>query len=265
MAASLQAQRHQTSSHPHFQLAVEHPEPPAIHEYVEDHEEFTIRLANTAGQRNSANVLIEKMYSWRGYQTTAPANEDHNKITLLIFKLGQSVGTISLNLDSESGLLLDELYKAEADELRRSGRQLSEVCKFAVDHVVNSKRLLATMFHIVFIYAYRIHDRTDFLIEVNPRHVAFYRRMLGFERLGVERTCARVAAPALLLRLKLEHMCRMIQTFGGCGCGVPGERSLYPNFFSPAEEAGITGRILAVHPLRQVTSINAGAYRTPPN
>jgi len=244
MAALLSAQPDQASFRPHFPLALEHPESPGIHEYVEDHEEFVVRLANTAGHRNSASVLIEKMYAWRGYQTDPPTSHDHNRITLLVFKLGQSVGTVSLNLDSESGLLLDELYKPEADKLRQLGRRLSEVCKFAVDHVVNSKRLLATMFHIVFIFAYRIHNCTDFLIEVNPRHVAFYRRMLGFERWGEERTCARVAAPALLLRLDLDHMCRMIQAFGGRGDGARGERSLYPYFFSPAEEKGITRRIL---------------------
>ena len=36
------------------------------------------------------------------------------------------------------------------------------------------------LFHIAYIFARRMHDRTDLLIEVNPRHVRFYERMLGF-------------------------------------------------------------------------------------
>ena len=61
------------------------------------------------------------------------------------------------------------------------------------------------MFHIAYMYARRLHRCTDILIEVNPRHVRFYRSMLGFEVLGPERTCPRVNAPAVLLRLRLDH------------------------------------------------------------
>ncbi len=135
----------------------------------------------------------------------------------------------------------------EANRLRNSGRRICEVTKFAIEHVVKSRRLLASLFHVVFIYAYRIHGCTDFLIEINPRHVAFYKKMLGFEDWGDTKVCPRVSAPARLLRLDLSYMRKMIQLLGGHGEGIPGEKSLYPYFFSPEEEDGITGRLMPTH------------------
>ena len=49
-----------------------------------------------------------------------------------------------------------------------------------------------------------VHGVTDVFIEVNPRHVAFYSRALGFVVLGDERICARVGAPSVLLHLDVE-------------------------------------------------------------
>lgn len=53
------------------------------------------------------------------------------------------------------------------------------------------------------------------MIEVNPRHVEFYRRMLGFEMFGAERLCNRVNAPAVLLRLDLSYARQQIEKLGG--------------------------------------------------
>jgi hypothetical protein len=47
-------------------------------------------------------------------------------------------------------------------------------------------------------------DITDMFIEVNPRHVPFYRRAFGFRVAAPERTCPRVLAPSVLLRLEVD-------------------------------------------------------------
>ena len=44
------------------------------------------------------------------------------------------------------------------------------------------------------------HSFDYVVIEVNPRHVRYYERMLGFEVIGPERMNPRVEAPAVLLR-----------------------------------------------------------------
>ena len=41
-------------------------------------------------------------------------------------------------------------------------------------------------------------------MEVNPRHVRYYQRCLGFRQLGEVRQCLRVDAPAVLLHQEID-------------------------------------------------------------
>ena len=43
---------------------------------------FHIRLANSAGRREAASLLIRKMYGWRGYSVDVHDAHEANKITL---------------------------------------------------------------------------------------------------------------------------------------------------------------------------------------
>jgi hypothetical protein len=205
---------------------------------------FKIRLANSEGRRESADLLIREMYSWRGYDTAGVLNDEPNRITLMADLRGNAIGTLTIGIDSTAGLLVDQLYKDEIDRLRLAKALVCEFTKLAVDQGSNSRRVLAALFHLAFIYAHKIHGATDLVIEVNPRHVVFYKRMLGFAQLGEERMCPRVKAPAVLLRLACAEVARNIAKYGGTMQEVPGVRSLYPFAFSPADEAGITQRLL---------------------
>ena len=111
---------------------------------------------------------------------------------------------------------------------------------------VRSKTSLANLFHLAVIYARDIHQCTDIIIEVNPRHRRFYERMLGFAQEGQLKINPRVDAPAYLLRVSLDFVTDQIQKFGGTFSddGVTTERSFYPYFFSPREERGIINRLL---------------------
>lgn len=206
-------------------------------------EEFKVRLATTEDRRKSASLLIEKMYSWRGYDAEALAR-DPNKITLVAYQNDRVVGTLTLGLDSPSGMVVDQLYKPEADRLRAESRVPCDITRLAVDQEIKSKSVLAALFHLSFIYGHNIHRATDFLIEVNPRHVSFYQRMLGFETFGEEKTCPRVNAPAVLLRLDLDYANQQIVQYGGAASAAKGVKSIYPYFFSRDDELGITQRLL---------------------
>lgn len=208
-------------------------------------QEFKVRLAHNEDRRKSASMLVEKMYSWRGYETDA-LKKDPNHITLVAHQGDKIVGTVTLGLDSPSGIAVDELYKAEVDKLRAQSRKVAELTKLAVDEGVGSKLVLAALFHIAFIYAFHIHKYSDFVIEVNPRHVPFYKRMLGFEQIGNEQICARVGAPAVLLHLDLDYIDRKITKVGGILPPPSGEKSLYPYGFSKQDELGIAQRLQSV-------------------
>lgn len=205
---------------------------------------FNVRVATSDGPRAAASVLLRKMYAWRGYAFEVDEDQAGNKITLFADTGGQLVGTMSLCLDRAGALPADTIFSDLLDPLRAQGRKLAEPSRLAIDKGV-SKRVFAAMIHISYIYAHRIHGYTDYVIEVNPRHVAFYKHMLGFAEFGGERACARVGAPAVLLRLPLDYMGAQIRKWGGLMERHGGERSFYPYFFPAWDEPGITARLMA--------------------
>jgi hypothetical protein len=205
---------------------------------------FHIRMANSARRREAASLLIRKMYGWRGYAFEPNRFHEANKITLYAETGGNVVGTMSLCLDSDMLLPADDNFGDKLDLLRAQGRRLCEPSRLAIDKGV-SKRVFASLIHISYIYARNIHRYSDYVIEVNPRHVMFYQRMLGFHDFGAERECTRVGAPAVLLRLPLEHMGEQIARWGGKMEQHGEERSFYPYFFASSDEPGITARLIA--------------------
>lgn len=229
---------------PLHNLTLERQELSGTNSLALEQEMFKVRLANSEGRRESADLLIKKMYTWRGYDTSGVINDAPNRITLMADLKGKIIGTLTLGLDSSTGLLVDQLYKDEIDCLRDQQRFVCEFTKLAVDQDAHSKRVLAALFHLAFIYAHKIHGATDLVIEVNPRHAVFYKRMLGFTQLGTERMCPRVNAPAILLRLTAEYVAENTVRYGGSMRELPNVRSLYPFAFSPEDEAGITQRLL---------------------
>jgi hypothetical protein len=205
---------------------------------------FTIRTADSHGLRSSASILINRMYATRGYQSKGlPAEQQPTRITLVASEVEDTIGTISIGFDSPSGLNVDDLFSEETDALRDAGHKICEFTTLAMDSVVRSKRVLASLFHVAYIYGHRMMGFDCLLIEVNPRHVRYYERMLGFKVIGPQRLNRRVNAPAVLLCLDFAHARDQIAVFGGKAESSPLERSLYPYFFSHPEEAGIVGRL----------------------
>lgn len=207
---------------------------------------FGIRVADTEEGRNSASMLINKMYAWRGYQGTHRLEDNPNQITLSAVDQGEVFGTVTLGIDSPMGILADEVFKDHLDEMRGRGARLCEISKLAFDPTVRSKAALGSLFHILYIYATHLYQCTDAVIEINPRHRRYYETMLGFQNQSELRNNPRVNAPAHLMWLSLDYMGKEIKRLGGAPDPQSEERSLYPYFFSPREEAGIAERLLLI-------------------
>jgi hypothetical protein len=206
---------------------------------------FKIRVAKREGFQRAAGTLVERRYSGRGYDTPAQRQEPH-LFTFVAYDEGKLVGTVGIRLDSEGGLGADDLYRDEIDILRANGCRLCEFTRLAVDVTAVSKSVLAGLFHTAYLYAGAVHGCTFMVIEVNPRHVPFYRRALGFEPLGPERLNQKVNAPAVLLCASFEAIAAGLRKFGGKYREFPQERSLFPYGFSPQEEEGILQRLRAL-------------------
>lgn len=203
---------------------------------------ITIRLADTDGQRNRANMLLERMYAWRGYRTNQKLRLAPDSITFTATSEEEVIGTLTLTVDSLAGLASDNTFKDELDGFRGGpGARLCELTKFAFDTSAPARPRLAALFHIIFIYGSFHFDCTDLLIEVNPRHRRFYEVMLGFRALGAPRLNASVNAPSQLMWLNVGDIRQLIDKYAG-NERYKG-RTLYTHFFSAKEEQGISGRL----------------------
>jgi len=213
-------------------------------------DQFKIRLAHNDVRTRDAKFFVEKRYSEAGYHGEGgpTLNSCPESITLATYHGDDVIGTMTLGFDVGNGLLADELYKAEIDVLRARGSSVAEITKFALDTKMTSKRFLAAMFNVAYIYLCNLWSYTDLVIEVNPAHAPFYIRMLGFEVLGSERMCPRVNAPAVLLWLNLIEKQKVMRAVAGHHELTKQDRTLYPYFFPAQEEARITERLMRVEP-----------------
>lgn len=225
-------------------MCIEQEEIAGTREMAQQKDKFRVRLLSSDNEkREGTSLLIEKMYSWRGYHTKKQIDEAPNRITLVAEFDGHIYGTITVNLDSDTGLSADETYPDVMHGLRDSGRRVCEFGKFAVEQSVRSKRLMGTLFHLMCIYAFRLQHCDDVLIEVNPRHRAFYEKYLAFVPAAEERMCDRVGAPAILLRLTREVYRSRVDELGGRWRDLKEEKSMYKYFFPRPEEDAIVERL----------------------
>lgn len=179
--------------------------------------EVDVSVAKSFEDLRSASELVRHQYAARSYfaDTEHPdQNMRHasKRATVILACSGeQVVGTLTVVIDSPSGLLADEINRDLIGPLRSSGLRLGEVVRLAVRHQrdTDSRKVLAALFNAV--HGLGVANGLDeLLIEVNPRHVGFYRRALCFKVAGEERVCPRVNAPSVLLRMRLTDLTRKI-------------------------------------------------------
>jgi hypothetical protein len=175
-----------------------------------EHAEFEIGLADTPILRNQCNELVNAMYAWRGYEAQNDARSSAYELTLQASRAGRVIGTLTVCRDSFSGIPADALYKDHIDAYRTRGASVCELTRFAIEPSHRSKDLLGALFYHAYVHGGICGGLTDAFIEVNPRHVAFYKRLLRFEQIGEEKTCERVNAPAVLLHREVASVARQI-------------------------------------------------------
>jgi hypothetical protein len=210
-------------------------------------DDVSIRVAARDEDVDAVGMLVMRMYRSRGYLIPAPGgntDEGPRRVTLEAASKGATVGTLSIGLDGPRGLQADALYRREIGAFRASGARVCEFTRLALDADDCGRDALAALFHIGFIFAYRIHRATDLFIEVNPRHALFYRRKLGFEIAGEQKLCPRVNAPAVLLHKRLRTFADELMRWGGLR--VPANKTFYALCLTPWEENEVVDAIRAM-------------------
>lgn len=211
--------------------------------------DFTIRIVEQR-RTHCVDRLVTRMYRSRGYAVddTAPGRtaSGGSAVTLAALRGNTTVGTLSVNVSEGWALNAEVLYEKEIAPYRALGRRVCEFTRLAMQMNESSKEALAALFHAGYIFGHHVLRANDLFIEVHPRHAPFYLRKLGFARVGDERVCPRVDAPALLLHKDLEDGAQELSRLGGLR--TPSNRTFYAFMLTPAEESMVLQRLL--NPLR---------------
>ena len=207
--------------------------------------EYRIRVASAVDERIAAWRLVRTVYEgmhyaphdgsdlWYGIHDAIPSTT-----TFAAGRRGDMVAALSLVFDGPMGLPADALFGAETRTMRRQGKRLCEI----VSLVNTEKRLgakielLKHMFKLAYVTARELEGATDFIITVNPHHVAYYRRALLFGVRGGEKTYEKVSgAPAVLLGLDLRGA---ETTYRERFDHLPGEKNFYRFFKADLDRIG---------------------------
>lgn len=178
------------------------------------------RIAQSPEEIEAAHQLVHRRYAWRGYDVPSPApgmcashvdsaNAPVREITFVATDDVDTVGTITLGLDGDDGLLAERTHGDAVAQRRAAGASVCELTRLAVAERADSRSVLAALFNVAYV-AGSVHGVTDVFIEVNPRHVGFYTRVLGFAVAAAEKFCERVHAPSVLLTLAIEELERRL-------------------------------------------------------
>jgi len=131
-------------------------------------------------------------------------------VTFVSVYRGAMIASVTLVMDTEIGLPMDEIYHKELKPLRAAGRKLTEATMFADRRHRDFRRAIPMLFFLmkrVFDYATLIAKANDLCITINPRHEGFFEKFLYFRPLGDLRTYPSVRDnPAVAKRLDLDSV-----------------------------------------------------------
>jgi hypothetical protein len=187
--------------------------------YDRGEHQATVRasVASAPSQMSEAERLVRERYAWRGYaiphEVESRDDDNRDAVTLVAEAGGFTVGTLTLGFDGPLGLYVDQTYPDEIGAARSRGRRVCELTRLALAQQADSQIVLSVLFGLAYAIGTVMRDVTDVFIEVNPRHAAFYRRVMGFVVESGERLCERVRAPAVLLRLSIDELEARLETY----------------------------------------------------
>jgi len=155
-----------------------------------------VKIASERAEFEQAFQLLSEKYRARGYEPPSPKpfrfTPYHvlNQTQTLVAKYGERVvATFSLVPDNDSlGLPMENLYSEEIKALRRTGYRLAEVTSLADRDLASSDFL--RVFRVLIKLAIQVHVHRggdSWVIAIHPRHATFYRKILGFRKLGPRR------------------------------------------------------------------------------
>ncbi|HEY0954615.1 MAG TPA: hypothetical protein VGE36_07660 [Roseateles sp.] len=207
-----------------------------------------LALASDFGALDGAALrLVQRRYTERGLAVKGErysSRHEDGDVVCTAHDGERVVGTLTVRFDGPGGLNADLVFGAELAPWRAAGVRLCEFGSLALDHQAgDARRLLAQLFHFAYLHAHRRAQGERRVIEVHPRHVAFYRRLLGWLPCTTARHNPRVGAPAVLMSFDLATVRGQIALWGGRPELLARARSLYPLAWDRATEDAMLAQL----------------------
>jgi hypothetical protein len=208
--------------------------------------EFTIKLANTLEERETAFNLAYRVYLHKGYidknsnkLLVNPYDFDDSTVILIVQdRFKSTVGSVTLVFDGLSKLPAENIYSAELRSLRKTGSRIAEMSRLVIDIAFrNSKEILVLLFNYAAIYIRLVENFNSLIIECNPRHKKFYLTLMKCDEVGQEKACPQVQnALAVLLHLTSEKYEMGLRNCTNIGLNNRLDKSLYPFYLKLGQE-----------------------------
>lgn len=224
--------------------------------------QFTIKIANTLAEREAVFRMSYQIYLEKGFikpnsQNWMVQNYDFDEESVILMVQDQErnlAGSVTMVFDGNSRLPAEKIYSKELKKLRNSGDKMVEISRLVINPAYrNSKEILVLLFNYLSIYSYHVKNFSSLVVEVNPRHKDYYKKLMSFDEIGEEKACPMVQnAPAVLLHLPLKRYQSEVIRFKNQYIADKKERSLYASFLKPEQES-----LVAYYLQKQATPMSA--------
>lgn len=190
-----------------------------------------------APRGKSSNLLCTHSHAWFDGSQTPPGGVP-NALTATIEHDGVAVASVTFVFAGSLGLAVEKNFPQEMRLLRqRHGNLLCEMTSFVLDRQKKSRRMVAGLLHIVYLYARQSKQMEGLLIQIKPRHADLFEKAFGFRKLS-ERN------GSTLMYVTFSHIRQQISRFGGQPQSIAPGVGIYGYFFPVTDEPGLLFRFL---------------------
>ena len=207
---------------------------------------FKIKVANTLEEREAVFQLAYQIYLEKGYikkNSRQWYTQNYDAVTETVILIVQDknnkiAGSLTLVFNENTKLPAEKIYGEELKALKDRGEKMVEISRLVIsDEYRNAKEILLLLMNYLAIYSYHVKNYSSVVIQVNPRHKNYYKALLNFDEIGIEKACPNVQnAPAVLLHLPLSHYQSEVHRCANLSDQNKKERSLYTCFLRPEQE-----------------------------
>ncbi len=186
----------------------------------------------------ASNMMCSHTYAWHD-DKRLPYQGSPNALSVAIEFDNAPIASATLVFDSsDCGLAAESVFAQEVEALRvQHGRNLCEITSFALSKARRSRRVIAGLLHVMFLYARQAKQMEGMLAVTRLHHVGIYENLLGFKRLAQRDNMVLVFIPFGVMRMRIRQ-------FGGKPEIDQESAGIYKFFFQAKDEAGLLYRVL---------------------